>query len=259
VKCVVFLATLFCFSSNAIAAYKTPRFGVIDWFPFGWMQDEKNQGMIVEIAQAIDIVLGVKSDVIVAPVPRVLRGMAEAGFDFTITYRDEEMLSEVEYLTDIGCLRSAVVSMKNKPVKALHELNGLRVAYPGGGYFVKKLLPHLNLEGVEVSQTDMMFRMALRGRLDAFIINDAVWFGYWQNNRQGFVIPVEKLQEFAEPYYLETLPFAISISKKSKHQELGQRIKAIMNNPEFVADLKRIYSKYSLSNAMQCLPEIASK
>lgn len=247
------VGVLFC--ATAVAAEdKRPRFGILDWFPFGWIQDGESHGMMVEMAKAIDDAIGAQSDIVVAPVPRVLRGITEGDYDFTITYRDTGMLKDVEYLSDIGCLRSAVVAMKPLVIKSLSDLNGLKVAYPGGGYFVKRFLPTLDLQGVEVAQTYIMFRMALRGRLDAFVINDAVWEGYRANLYPGFQVPAYRWKDFAEPYYHETLPIAVSIAQDSHHHVFRERIRSIMDNPVFVKKITRIYEKYALPNALHCLP-----
>ena len=232
------------------------RYGIIDWFPFGWIEDGKNKGMFVEMVTALDAALGAQSEAVVGPVPRVLRGMETGGFDFTITYRDNEMMGQVNYLVDIGCLKSAVVSFKKQPVRALKDLNGLRVAYPGGGYFVKRFLPELQLDGLEVSQTYIMFRMALRDRLDAFIINDAVWQGYRNNLYPDFKIPQDRWAEFAEPLYMETLPLAVSVSLTSRHQELASRMRTVMQSGAFTSALQEIYDKYKLPDALQCLPNM---
>lgn len=258
---VLFMRAFLCVIVFSLASFRPlnaevspARYGVIDWFPFGWVEDGKNKGMFVEIVASLDAALKVQSEVVVAPVPRILRGMQRGEYDFTITYRDNEMMEQVNYLVDIGCLKAAVVSLRKQPVRALKELNGLRVAYPGGGYFVKRFLPELRLDGLEVSQTDIMFRMALRGRLDAFIINDAVWQGYRNNLFPGFRVPQERWIDFAEPLYTETLPLAVSVSLTSSHKALASRIRKVMQSAAFVNALQAIYDKYKLPNALQCLP-----
>ncbi|MEX0298142.1 MAG: hypothetical protein AB3N28_03670, partial [Kordiimonas sp.] len=183
-----------------------------------------------------------------------LRAMENAEFDFTITYRDPTMLDTVDYLADLGCLRSAVVSFKTEPVTRLEHLNGLRVAYPGGGYFVKRFLPHLKLQGTVVAQTDIMFRMAYRNRLDAFVINDAVWFGYKNDLHPEYKVPKSLWARFAEPAYVETLPLAVSISRGSMYQSIGHRMRSLMQNRAFVEALLKVYKKYQLPEALACLP-----
>ncbi len=255
------LGSYLCFFgvfSPVLAKIESPVFGVIDWFPFGWVEAGKNYGLVVDVAAAIDNAIGMKSQKVVSPVPRVLLAMEKGEFDFTITYRDAAMLGPVDYLADLGCLRSAVVSFKGAPVTSLEQLNGLRVAYPGGGYFVKRFLPSLDLKGLAVSHTEMMFRMALRKRLDAFIINDAVWYGYKNDLNPQFKVSPDLWPLLADPLYVETLPLSVSISKESKYQAEAEKIRGLMSNKAFKEALRNIYKRYQLPEALDCLVDHTS-
>lgn len=253
VRTCLLLSLLAFATSPALADSEGPRFGIVNWFPFGWVEDGQPQGMFVDMAAAIDRALGLEERIVIAPVPRVFRSMQEGEFDFTISYRDQVMMSEVEYLSDIGCLRSLIVSRQTRPALKLDDLNGMRVAYPGGGYFVARFLPDLELDGVEVARTDIMFRMMLRGRLDAFVINDAIWQSYRADLNPDFSVPSGRWNEFAEPYILETMPLAISMSKATAHRELGERIKSLMQSPAFRQELQSIYNKYQLPHGLACI------
>ena len=237
------------------AAGDKPVFGIIDWFPFGWQEAEKPVGMFVDMVNAINQTLEIDAQSIVSPVPRVIRAADVGEIDFTITYRDTEMLKTVEFLVDIGCLKAAIVSFKSSPVMSLQGLNGRRVAYPGGGYFVKRFLSTLDLDGVEVAQTDIMFRMAARKRLEAFVINDAVWHGYRQDMHPTYKVPSTLWPELTEPLYLETLPLSISVARGSGQDELAKELKGIMKNRAFKKALLEIYKKYKLPNAIACLKD----
>lgn len=244
--------------SPVLAKTESPVFGVIDWFPFGWEEAGKSYGLVVDVAAAIDNAIGMKSQKVVSPVPRVLRAIENGEFDFTITYRDSAMLGAVDYLADLGCLRSAVVSFKSAQVTSLEQLNGLRVAYPGGGYFVKRFLPDLDIKGLAVSHTEMMFRMASRRRLDAFIINDAVWYGYKNDLNPQFKVSAELWPLLADPLYVETLPFSVSVSKDSKYQVEAEKIRQLMHSRAFRETLLEIYARYQLPEALSCLPDGAA-
>ena len=232
---------------------RAPRFAVLDWFPFGWTENGVQKGILIEMVQALQSELSLEANVVLAPVPRVLRGIDVGEYDFTFTYRDPKMMSGVTYLADMGCLRSAVVSLKSKPVRAFQDMNGMRLAYPGGGYFAIRFASLFEHKRVEVAQTYIMFRMALRNRLDAFIINDAVWQGYRHDLYPGFKVPAKRWDEFAPPFYMEELPLAVSISLKSKHHSLANRISGIMDSSNFRTILRAIYSSYKLPHAMNCL------
>ncbi len=230
-----------------------PKFAVLDWFPYGWREDENLRGMFVDIADAINKQLVLRSEIVIAPVPRVLRGMATGEFDVTLTYRAPQVVEGVKYLFDLGCLNSVVVSLKDRPVKRFEDMRSMRIAYPSGGYFDKRFAAKLKHDDVKVAQNYVMFRMALRKRLDAFVISDAVWQGYRQDLYPEFKIPKDRWKDFAEPYYLEALPLALSVSENTVYQGIAQQLSSLMDMPSFEKKLRNIYSKYALPTAMNCL------
>lgn len=230
-----------------------PQWGILDWFPFGWQENGIVKGMFVNLMPLINQTLNSNSEAILTPVSRAIRGTEEGNFDFTITYRDQAMMKKVEYLVDIGCLKTAIISLKSASIHSLHDLNGKRVAYPGIGYFSANILPTLSIKGVEVPRSDMMVNMAFRGRLDAFVINDAVWAAYTGGLNTSLNVPKERWLDFAEPLFMKTLPIAISVSHMSEHRALAEQIKTLMENDRFVEQLKLIYAKYNYHYSPSCL------
>ena len=235
------------------AQNSVPTFGVIDWFPFGWVQDDENKGIIVEVVAAIEDTLGVEMNVVVNKIPRVQRDMENGDYDFTISYRDPRLLKNIINLTDLACLRTGIASLKRNPVMSINDLNGMRVAYPGGGYFSRSILPNITITGVQAAQTHIMYKMALRDRLDAFIINDAIWGAYKAGLFPNELIAVEDQDQFAEPFYIEQLPIALSMSASSQFGKLGNQLKTIAQNPTFAKSLRAIMQKYNIIEALDCI------
>jgi len=245
-------------STPSSAQDSAPTFGVIDWFPFGWVEDGENKGIVVEIIAAIEDTLGVQMDVVVNKIPRVQRDMENGDYDFTMSYRDPRLLSKIVNLTDIACLQTGIASLKRNPVKSINDLNGMRVAYPGGGYFSRSILPMVEVTGVQVAQTQIMYNMALRGRLDAFIINDAIWGAFKAGLFPSQKVSDQDQSQFAEPFYIEQLPIALSMSASSQHSLIGEQLKTITQNPVFAKKLRAIMRKYNISEALDCIDLPAS-
>ena len=230
-----------------------PQYAIVDWFPFGWVDQGQTKGLFVEIAAALDKATYVKSVKTVMAVPRVHRAVDTGEADFTFSYRDDKLLKKVDFIANIGCWRVSVVSKADNPVSQLKDLNGMRFAYPSTGYFAIYYLPDLQVKGMAISQSTLMFRMFLNGRLDAFTINDAVWKAFRHDLYPGFAVPKERWLEFAAPFHLPTLPVAVSISKKSKFKPAAKRIAAYAQSTAFLSELKKIYVKYHIPEAADCL------
>ena len=230
-----------------------PHFAVIDWFPFGYVDGGTQKGLFVEIAGEIDKALSSNGEVVIAPITRVFRGLDKGEFDFTFSYRSEAYDEHLDYVLDLGCLRPAIISMKTAPINSVPELNGRRIVYPPVGDFVRRVLPTISADGVAVPNTQVMFKMALRGRLDAFVINDAIWQAYRHNRLPGFQVPNDRWGDFHEPFFLEMQHMAVSVSPKSNHQEMALQMRTLMKNEGFVNALQAIYSRYKIPQAMRCL------
>lgn len=230
-----------------------PTYMLANWFPYGWLDEGQPKGILVDIAKALDQALGESHPYSLAPVSRVIRSIKSGEYDLTIIYRGAKLNRQVDHLLDVGCIRSAVVSLKNRPVKNLEDLNGLRVAYSGSGYFVDHFLPHLDVDGLEVANADIMFRMALRGRLDAFVIDDAVLQGYRTGIDPARALDADSWALFAEPYYLESLRLAVSTSRRPGHEDLKKRIRALADDAVFLSGLQATYDQYGLPWGTACL------
>jgi len=236
-----------------------PRFAVIDWFPFGYeVQGGIQKGIFIDVTRALSKALNVESEIIVASAPRVYRGIRVGEFDFTYSYHDTAEKEGFEPLIDIGCLRPTIVSFKRFPIKSVDQLHGKTIAFPLVGYFVRNLLPNYRIRGFAVPRTEMMFKMALRGRIDGFIINDAIWQAYKNNMHPEFNIPKARWAEFEEPLYIERLPVSLSVSYNSNHMPLARAIKDIVHNKAFLLELAQIYDKYSEGSSLGCFSERAS-
>ncbi len=224
-----------------------------DWFPYGWQDNATPQGLLVDIAKAVDKALSVENNYAIAPVSRVLRSIKSGEYDFSIIYRGKKLNRQVDHVLDVGCIRTAVVSMRDRPVRKIEDLNGMRVAYSSSGYFADNFLPTLDLEGMAVANADIMFRMALRGRLDAFVIDDAVLQGYRLELDQARKETAAQWQSFSQPFYLESLRLAVTSSFDNKHKVLKERMRGLLSNASFVGDLQDIYDRYGLPSGTACL------
>ncbi len=234
-------------------ASASPTYSIVDWFPYGWMEDGQPRGMLVEIARAADRALGITNQYTIAPVSRVLRSLKTGEYDFSIIYRGEKLNSEVDHLLDVGCISTAVMSLKTAPVLKLADMNKKRVAYSGNGYFHDRYLPTLNATGMQIANTDIMFRMMFRGRVDAFVIDDAVLQGYRNNLHPSYKIPEGDWDRFAAPFYLDSLRLALSTSYSPRYAAMKARMRDLMYQDEFLEELQVIYLKYGLPGGTACL------
>lgn len=256
--CLLALAALSTTGTYAVPERSGPGFIIANWFPTGWEQDGEPRGFLVEIVQAIDEALGMESELSLVSMPRVIRTINNDSFDYTFAYKyDRTELYELEafdpkYLLDVGCVRTTIVSLADRPVKALDDLNGMRVAFTNSAYFFYKFAPEYDIESVLVSETDTLFQMLLRGRVDAFVVNDIVFTSFLNNLHPSYKVPHQRWKDIAEPLFIDKIPFSVLASTKTATSPLSDKIRGLHGNEEFRTRLQKIYQKYGLQGGANC-------
>lgn len=246
-------ACVWLMPSISVAAEDDLHYTLVDLFPYGWDEAGESKGLFVDLARVVDRALGSRLPIILEPISRIRRDIDNGHFDFTITYRMAKLEPQAQYLLDLGCLRTSVVSMKTRPVRAVEDLTGKTIAYSGSGYFSDAYAPWLDLQAVEVSQTDAMFKMALRGRLDAFVIDELVWQSFKRNWHPGYSVPSGGWLEFAPLLYLESMPLSISASQSAADGARAAHIRELGQNDQFMAELRSLLVQYGLRESVSCL------
>lgn len=234
-----------------------PIFAIMDWSPFGWQDRENAKGILVNIVRLIEKELGVELMVVIAPMTRVVDGMENGRYDFTVAYRDPIVMSDVNYLGDVGCLNNNVVSLKRRPITTLRELQGLRVAYPAESPFLVKVTPLLEsmdirTEGMIVFKSEVIFNVLKRGRVQAIIVNDAVLNAYRMGRLGDSLEAAMTWEELAPPLAIEELPLAIAASTTTSFTGLAKRIKRALQTVTFKAAIRQMYEQYGMQPVTSC-------
>lgn len=251
----IFVAGVLCCQLGLAAQAQSvqPTYTLTDWFPYGWEQDGEPRGFLVELARAVDESAGMTSSVSLAPVSRVIHLMKSGQYDLSIIFRGEKLEDKVDHLVSFACIRTAVVSLKEKPVRQLQDMNGLRVAFSNSGYFINNQRPDLDIEGVQVASPAMMFRMLLRGRIQAFVTDEAVLAAYRANLHPVHSLPVEDWALIAEPFFLDALELTLATPKAKNLGSLKQRFVSIGKSKSLQEKTQSIFDNYGLSDATACL------
>lgn len=233
-------------------ANERPAFSVVEWFPAGWLEDGELKGVYADIAHLIEDQLHVEFDIHSAVVPRVLRDIERGDYDFSIFFRKIGTRPHAAYILDLTCISSVVVSKKDKPVRQMSDLNGMRVAYPARSFFAVSYAPVLDIKSFTVTDSGSMFRMALRDRIDAFVLNEIVLGAFRNGLHPDQKIPAASWGRFAEPIVMRRVPLSVSVSKKSRFQALAKRISALKSDSSFNEKLEAILRRYGAERSFDC-------
>ncbi|MBL4823297.1 MAG: transporter substrate-binding domain-containing protein [Colwellia sp.] len=251
------LILLILFSLESPAAEREqPILGVIDFFPFGYsLEDNIPRGMVFDIEAVLEEVSSLKIDARLMSVARALRSASLGQNDLLFSYRDEQMVPNVIWLGNVGCLTPLVVSHKSSGIKTLDDLAGKRVGFVSLGYFDVKMKSKWPIKPVLLNDNFIMLKMLLRGRLDAIIINDGVLNAYLANQSILAELPEFWPQQLAQPLALETYETHLSMSKDSEFQALIPQFKQAILKAKQQGRFKEIFKKHGSKLGGYCFTD----
>jgi len=233
-----------------------PILAVIDFFPFGYSLDDSiPRGMVFDIEKALEKVSPLKIDARLMSVARALRSASIGQNDLLFSYKDDQMVPNVTWLGNVGCLTPLVVPHKDSGIETLDDLAGKRVGFVSLGYFDVKMKFRWPIEPVFLNDNFIMLKMLLRGRLDAIIVNDGVLNAYLANQAILDELPPAWPKQLAQPLALTTYETHLSMSKDSKFQALIPQFKQAIIEARQQGRFKTIFQKYGSKLGGHCFTD----
>jgi len=241
--------------SIPVLGEKKPSVAIIDFFPFGYTDKLGNPtGLFWDMAEEISQEMGVEFDIQLLPVPRALRDVSSGQIDMLISYKDPLMVPNVEFLGKVGCLTSMLIpSIKHNP-ENLSDLAKLKVGYITGGYFDKRFSQKLDIVQTEVPSNEAMLTMLIRQRLDAIVINDAVFNAYLHDLNDNIDLPENWKTQVGKSFSVETMETHVSMSDYSQFKNLKPKLKQTISKLFKNGNFTPIYQKYRSGKAIECKP-----
>ena len=243
---------LLVISPNFALAADRPVLAVIDFFPFGYRdKDGSEKGMFFDFAAEIGKRTGQEIDARLMPVPRALRDASRGDVDMLISYKDPVMVPNVHFVGNVGCLTAYIIPGKGTGIKSIEDLGGQRIGAIGSGYFEKRFRGKIPYMEVRVPTNQAMLKMLVRGRLEGFVINSAVYDAFYY-----FGSPVELPPGWREqvdaPIPIETLETHLSIAASSAFAENADYYSAAIASLGDEGVLAEIFSNYGSQDRGSC-------
>jgi len=232
---------------HAYAAERTrPVFAIIDFFPFGYLSSEQNaEGMAFDIEKVLEKYSGIDIDGRLMSTPRALRSASVGQTDLLFSYKDDDMVPNVTWLGNVGCLVPLVVPRKGSGITSLADLNKRkRIGFVGLGYFDINRRHQWDLEPVVLNNNFLMVNMLSRGRVDAIIVNDAVLNAFTTRTDLIENVPEDWISNVAEPIHLASFETHISISNDSPFISLVPTLKKAIKKARKAGEFIKVFKKY---------------
>ena len=233
-----------------------PILAVIDFFPFGYSLDDNiPRGMVFDMATVLEEISPLKIDARLMSVARALRSASIGQNDLLFSYKDDQMVPNVTWLGNVGCLTPLIVPHKDSGIKTLDDLADKRVGFVSLGYFDVKMKSQWPIKPVLLNDNFIMLKMLLRGRLDAIVINDGVLNAFLANQAILDELPQSWPRQLAQPLALTTYETHLSMSKDSKFQALIPQFKQAIREARQQGRFKTIFQKYGSKLGGHCFTD----
>jgi len=248
---------LLLFSLNLLANERQyPVLAVIDFYPFGYLLDDNiSRGMVFDIEAVLEEVSMINIDAKLMSTPRALRSASNGQIDLLFSYKDDEMVPNVTWLGNVGCLTPLVVPLKDSKIKTLSDLAGKRVGFVGLGYFDIKMKSRWPIKPVILNNNFIMLKMLLRGRLDAIVVNNGVLNAFLANQDILEDLPESWPLQLSQPLPLATYETHLSMSKDSNFQALIPQLKSAIVKARQQGRFRNIYKKYGSKLGGYCFTD----
>lgn len=231
----------------------TLRAGVLDFYPFGYDgPGDEVLGLSVDLFEIVLERSGMNLQAELLPVPRALSAAARGEVDLLYSYKAEDMIAGVDFLGNVGCLTSLIVPRAGVEITSLDEMGDLRIGYVAAGYFAIRFVPRYPMIGFPLPSNETMFRMLVRGKVDAIVVNDGVLFSYLQRNPEEAKLPADWQQLIGKPFVLETLETHISISENSPLYIHRDRLQSAILETAAAGEVAQIYREWGVPHGGSC-------
>lgn len=209
--------------------------------------------MAFDIETVLERYSGIDIDGRLMSTPRALRSASIGQNDLLFSYKDDDMVPNVTWLGNVGCLVPLVVPRKGAGIATLADLNkGKRIGFVALGYFDVNQRDRWNLEPVVLNNNFLMVNMLARGRVDAIIVNNAVLNAFIHRADLIENVPKDWVSQLADPIHLASFETHISISNDSPFLSLVPKLMQAIEEAREAGEFRRIFKKYGSSMGGYC-------
>ena len=241
--------------ASSAQAEPDPVLAVIDFYPFGYLDHQgRPKGMFFDFARAITAESGIEIDARLMPVPRALRDASNGQVDLLISYKDPVMVPNVKFIGNVGCLTANVIPAKASGIQSLDDLTGRRIGTISGGYFQKRFRDRIRYDEVSVPSNQAMLKMLVRGRLDGFVINSAVYDAF-SHLDSPIALPADWRSHVGNPIRIEILETHLSVAQSSPVRDRAAGFTQAIDTLREKGRLAEIFARYGSVDKGSCAPD----
>lgn len=249
----LFISMFLILLLNETAKAKTPVAGVIEFYPFGYVDDKGlNKGLVFDSFKVIEKYSNLTVKPVLLSIPRALRDIKSGKIDLLYSFKDEKMVRNVEYLGSLGCITVLAVPSTESAFTNLEKIAGKKVGFVAQGYFDVNKNKYLPFIPVRATDSFTLISMLVAGRIDVMIVNDVVLNGFYNTDVNSTDLPSNWRDKLASPIRLKTMETHISISRDSNFKVLIPKFKEAIVEAKANQEFVKLFNKYGTNNGVDC-------
>ena len=236
-SCILFL--LLALPAQA----RTLKIETIRTDPFGYEDARGKGGMMYEIGNLIAETAGLPHENRIVPYARTVLSLKDGSADMVLRFNNDELSSAAIQLMPVVSMQTVVLSLANRPVNSLTELDGKLLAVVRSFPLDPRIENNSAIRTYITDSNEHSMRMLLAGRVDAVLGSDVGMYG--AASTLGY-----PANEFAAPIKLDSRDFWLHVSRKTADD--ATTIKALKNAVEKLqrqGAINRIRQRYLPSGA----------
>jgi len=220
---------------------ETVKVATIKLTTYGFIENNKKQGLFYELANAIITHAGYIPQNNIVPYSRAVQLLKSGTVDLTIMFTNKELAETAFQLSPIIKLDNIIIGLKGTEFKTLENLQGKTVAGLRNALYDTRYDENLEIRKYPTTNYMQSLKMLISGRVDAVIGNkfNILW----------------TLKELGQPSNSLGLPLNLNskyaylhLSKKSNNPAIKDKIITAIKSLKQKGAIKEIITKYSTIN-----------
>mgnify|MGYP001288470876 CR=1 FL=1 len=236
-----------------------PVFSIFDTFPYYWLEDDpenpRRKGLYTELVNLIAHEAGQDFTLRTHPFARVLYSLKTGNTDFSMIALIDNKGRGVNVVAPLVCSSMILIPRKGSGIRTLKDIKGKRIAFTGRSVFEKSGYTKQDIIPVRLSQPRLYFSMMVTGRLDAFVMNEVMYYAYLQHLAQASDFPEDFLSYVGDPVRVTGYQLGLVVSQKSAYAHLVPRLTESVRRLHERGAIQETFRRYGSDLPVTCSGE----
>lgn len=250
-KLSVFILFLFA-PATSFGDEHQPKYGALDFYPFGYREEGRIKGVLVDIMTRIEVVSGVRTTKVLEPIPRIHASIVRGDIDLVISAATLPGFRKMTSLGVVGCSRIIVASNKMAGISQIGDLESKKIGFVAHGFLYRKFNKNFGIIPVLTSTSESLFKMLVGHRVDGIFISDIVLNAHTLMGLPYSNVPLDWRKTLGSNVTIETLPTHLRMSKMSRFRHLEQKLREAVNTGNANGAFKKVYRSYGNTAGGRC-------